>query len=49
MTELSSVLRDVLRALGVEQWERMGLVRGDALPELGDLHARPPREEFTRG
>ncbi|HEX6748831.1 MAG TPA: hypothetical protein VF092_16150 [Longimicrobium sp.] len=49
MYELSSVLRDVLRALGVDAWERAGLARGDAPPDVGDLHGRMQPEEFTRG
>jgi hypothetical protein len=50
MNELSSVLREVLRALGVEQCDAVGLVRAapDALPETGDLHERAQPEEFTR-
>jgi len=50
MNELSSVLREVLRALGVEQCDAVGLVRGaaDALPDGGDLHERAQPEEFTR-
>lgn len=51
MTELSHVLRDVLRALGVEGWERAGLRRGLAEPprEPGDLHDARLPEEFQRG
>jgi hypothetical protein len=50
MNELSSVLREVLRALGVEHCDAVGLVRraADALPDAGDLHERAQPEEFTR-
>ncbi|HEX8242301.1 MAG TPA: hypothetical protein VF541_02350 [Longimicrobium sp.] len=50
MNELSSVLRDVLRALGVDEWQRMGIVRGagDLAGEPGDLHERAHPQEFTR-
>ncbi|HEX8905193.1 MAG TPA: hypothetical protein VF771_10150 [Longimicrobiaceae bacterium] len=48
MNELSSILREVLRALGVEEWERTGLVRGDTLADAGDFHQRPRPPEFTR-
>ncbi|HSU12964.1 hypothetical protein [Longimicrobium sp.] len=50
MNELSSVLREVLRALGVEQCAPVGLARGgvDAVPDAGDLHERVQPREFTR-
>ena len=50
MNELSSVLRDVLRALGVDQCEAVGLLRGasEALPDAGDLYERAQPQEFTR-
>jgi hypothetical protein len=50
MNELSSVLREVLRALGVEQCEGAGLVHIAAEPphDGGDLHDRAQPEEFVR-
>ena len=49
MNELSSVLRDVLRALGVEEWERAGLAPTDLPPDCGDLHQPCRRDELVRG
>jgi hypothetical protein len=49
MNELSSVLRDVLRALGVEEWERAGFASADLPPDCGDLHQAGRRDELVRG
>ena len=50
MNELSSVLRDVLRALGVDEWQRVGLAHGtnELACDHGDLHERAQPQEFTR-
>jgi len=42
MNELSNVLQEVLKALGIEGVETVGLHRG---AELGDHHRRPTAAE----
>jgi hypothetical protein len=50
MTELSNVLREVLRALGVEEWQKAGLGRParDASAEHGDHHGARHPVEYER-
>ncbi len=46
MSELSNVLQEVLKALGIEGVERVGLYRG---AEAGDHHRHPATAEAEGG
>lgn len=46
MSELSNVLQEVLKALGIEAEGRVGLRAG---PEPGDHHGRPAAAEAGGG
>ena len=50
MTELSNVLREVLKALGVDNWENAGLGRGarEACADRGDHHGAHHPAELER-